>query len=210
MVKSLRGTIDAAFLSQLRTMTVSEKARRHAEQAVSENRITVAEPVSPSFAKMLKLNGVFFNDFILQVTPHAIDGTVIPSRREILSNILHAKMQRGDYNPVNIRSQVHGFTSPFESIVFSALMILSSTSVAGAGQVLNVSAGASSLHDTSFGSRGHWMVKAADEKIQSENSSTNSCLRLKGVATGVGAKRFKSFSSSPLWYQQGMENGPPQ
>jgi hypothetical protein len=237
MVKSLKGTISAEFLAQLRTMTVSEKARKQAEaRALVDQRVVTVQQddsyvISPSFGKFVekgsdshvvtklaRFNENFFHDVLVHLASQPTE-MYIPSRRQILSEILHTKMQRGDYIPISVKNNVvHGLSwNDFESLVSAIVQMKvhldsSSHDVQRSLDVLSrkVDAFQVAAKCSNVARFDGSCITVIGQTKPSDTSVAQIILREKGVITSLSAKRFRSFSSSPIWYQQGMENGPPQ
>jgi hypothetical protein len=252
MVKSIRTTVHAEFLSQLRTLKVSDKARRQVEALIAlENRlvneahhvhqsndsnIRVVEHSSNDMAsfeeklrqlhiKKVRFDTNFFGDLLNHVASMPSDGSFVPSRRRVLRNILHSKMADGVYSSNKFSANKLSWED-FDHLVLSLLMLRSLVS----SSATTIETADSSFDDlkTSMDrlarkvdtlntlSRGvdespqesRWSIKI-EGGVESDTEFLSGSSSLKGVSSQMAFKQERAFSTAPIWYQQGMENGPP-
>jgi hypothetical protein len=252
MVKSIRTTVHAEFLSQLRTLKVSDKARRQVEALIAlENRlvneahhvhasnntnIRVVEHSSNDVAsfedklrqlhnKKVRFDANFFGDLLNHVASMPSDGSFVPSRRHVLRNILHAKMEDGVY--LSNKSSANKLSwEDFDHLVLSLLTLRSLVSSSRttiesadssfddlktsmdrlARKVDTFNALSRGVDESPLESR--WSIKI-EGGFESDTEFASGSTGLRGVSSQMAFKQARAFSTAPIWYQQGMENGPP-
>jgi hypothetical protein len=251
MVKSIRVTVQADFLSQFRTMKVSDKTRKqvaafiasqdtaskrlgHDSAVEASNNIRVVEHSSKStsstdfklhslHSKKIRFDEAFFDGLLNHLEASPSDGSFIPSRRHVLRNILHSKMADGFY-PAH-RSSANGLSwEDFDHLVLSLLTLrslVSSSVVEGADSSFDdLKASMDQLTrkiamlkqmsaDVCHGDNGGWCLRIEGQP-SADTEFVSGGVSLKGVDMLAASKQVRAFSTAPVWYQQGMENGPPQ
>jgi hypothetical protein len=248
MVKSIRVTYQADSISQLRTRSVSEKARKQLEQidavvaqraaynATNERQLKRSDSHSRIEAvqlsggrvqdhlrnKTVRLDSNFFGEVLEHLASMPSDGTFIPSRRHILSSIMHSKIEQGAYSSSKhsaslswqdvdsllsdlSRLRMMSVSSPIMDCAESDLedmctRIMDLSRKVNLAQALSKCGAAEQL----------WTVRVVGDAEGYDTEEAELMRRLKGVDGCVASKQVQSFSSAPIWYQQAMENGPPE